>query len=171
MMGENLQTRADELYESEFKDKGFLGGGNTDAEIKKAYAEAMGWATDTIDNQNGNQAKYYDKSGKEVGVISDEVARKYLAQQKAIEEMGGNVQNYVDTLNDLITTGDQIGEGIGEALGSFAGGQQGDFSSLTEKDVNQFESSMTDVQKDENDKVTSFKIGDLEINEEYAKHS
>ena len=28
---------------------------------------------------------------------------------------------------------------------------------------------MTDVQKDENDKVTSFKIGDLEINEEYAK--
>jgi hypothetical protein len=79
MMGKALEQEADRLYQSKYRDKGALGGGMTDAEVQKAYAEAMGWATDTIDNQNGNKAKYYAKDGKEIGVISDEVARKYLA--------------------------------------------------------------------------------------------
>ena len=169
MIGTDLEALTNELYESTYKDKGLLGAGMTDEEVQKQYAESMGWATNTIEDQSGNKAKYYAKDGTEIGVRSDEEARKHLAQQEAIRRMGGDVQNYVDTLNDLITTGDKIGAGIGEALGSFAGGQQGDFSSFTEKDVNQFKSSMTDVQKDKNDKVTSFKIGDLEINEEYAK--
>jgi hypothetical protein len=49
-MGSELEKRTQELYESTYKDKGALGGGKEDATIQKAYAEAMGWATDTIDN-------------------------------------------------------------------------------------------------------------------------
>jgi hypothetical protein len=163
MMGKNLEQRTEELYEKTYKDKGFLGGGITDEEIQKQYAEAMGWATDTIDNQNGNKAKYYAKDGTEIGVISDEVARRYLAQQKAIEEMGGDVQTYINSLNDLIQTGNNIGDGIGEALGTFAGGQQGDLSSLNQKQLDDFKNSVGGVTTDENDNVTQFQIGDLVV--------
>jgi hypothetical protein len=79
MMGADLEALTNDIYNSKWKDKGFLGGGITDEEAQKKYAEAMGWATDTIDNQGGNKAKYYAKDGTEIGVISDEVARRYMA--------------------------------------------------------------------------------------------
>ena len=47
MSGAALTQLTEELYESEYKDKLF---GKTDADVQKAYAEAMGWATDTIEN-------------------------------------------------------------------------------------------------------------------------
>ena len=169
MMGKNLEQRTEELYEKTYKDKGFLGGGITDEEIQKQYAEAMGWATDTIDNQNGNKAKYYAKDGTEIGVISDEVARRYLAQQKAIEEMGGDVQTYINSLNELIQTGNNIGDGIGEALGTFAGGQQGDLSSLNQKQLDDFKNSVGGVTEDANGNVTQFQIGDLVVDQAYAQ--
>lgn len=131
MMGADLEALTNELYESTYKDKGWLGGGITDEAIQKQYAEAMGWATDTIDNQSGNKAKYYAKDGTEIGVISDEVARRYMAQQAAIEQMGGNVQQYVDNLQNLIQSGNAISEGVGQAMGTFAGGMGGDISNLT----------------------------------------
>lgn len=169
MMGKNLEQRTEELYEKTYKDKGWLGGGITDEEIQKQYAEAMGWATDTIDNQNGNKAKYYAKDGTEIGVISDEVARRYLAQQKAIEEMGGDVQTYINSLNELIQTGNNIGDGIGEALGTFAGGQQGDLSSLNQKQLDDFKNSVGGVTEDANGNVTQFQIGDLVVDQAYAQ--
>ena len=164
MMGKALEDEADRLYQSKYRDKGALGGGITDAEIQKAYAEAMGWATDTIDNQNGNKAKYYAKDGKEIGVISDEVARKYLAQQEAIKQMGGDVQGYINTLNELIQVGNNIGEGVGEALGTFAGGQHGDLSSLNSSQLNELKNQVSTMQSD-----GTFKIGDQVIDEAYAK--
>lgn len=134
MMSADLEALTNELYESVYKDKGWWGGGITDEDIQKQYAEAMGWATDTIDNQNGNKAKYYAKDGTEIGVISDEVARRYMAQQAAIEQMGGNVQQYVDNLQNLIQSGNAISEGVGQAMGTFAGGMGGDISNLTAKE-------------------------------------
>jgi hypothetical protein len=47
MMGTRLGELTETLYDREFEDQ-FLG--KTDAEVQKAYAEAMGWATDTIEN-------------------------------------------------------------------------------------------------------------------------
>jgi hypothetical protein len=47
MMGTRLGELTEKLYDDEFEDQ-FLG--KTDAEVQKAYAEAMGWATDTIEN-------------------------------------------------------------------------------------------------------------------------
>jgi hypothetical protein len=69
----------------------------SDAEVQKAYAKAMGWATDTIDNQSGNKAKYFNKDGTEVGVISDEVARRYLAEQEALKKLEGATTKLINT--------------------------------------------------------------------------
>ena len=131
MVGADLEELTNKLYESTYKDKGQFGNGISDEKIQKQYAEAMDWATDTIDNQSGNKARYYAKDGTEIGVISDEVARRYMAQQAAIEQMDGNVQQYIDNLQNLIQSGNAISEGVGQAMGTFAGGMGGDISNLT----------------------------------------
>ena len=170
IIGSQLEQKAQELYDSTWKDKGFLGGGKTDAEVQKAYAEAMSWATDTIENQSGNKAKYYSKDGSEIGVISDEVARKYLAQQEALEELGQDVQKYIQDVQDMVQEGDAIAEGVGNELLSFAGGSGGSFNNLTQSGLaavsNQISASV-----DDNGTLTedTFKIGNITINEEYAQ--
>ena len=98
MSGAALTQLTEELYESEYKDKLF---GKTDADVQKAYAEAMGWATDTIENQNGNKAKYYDKNGKEIGVISDETARRFLAEQAALKKLEGSTTALIEEFAKL----------------------------------------------------------------------
>ena len=165
MMGSDLEALTNQLYESTYKDKGFLGGGITDEDIQKQYAEAMGWATDTIDNQSGNKAKYYGKDGKEIGVISDEVARRYMAQQAAIEQMGGDVQQYVDNLQNLIQSGNQISEGVGQAMGTFAGGMGGDISNLTQEERQQLGENIGEFDED----AGTFMFGDEEITNEKAQ--
>ena len=120
MIGASMDDRVNALYEKTYKDKGTLGGGMTDAEVQKAYAKAMGWAIDTIENQNGNKAKYYKKDGTEVGVISDEVARRYLAEKAAYQDLEQAVRNatkqfvklvnstlaYEQAMADFLTSGD-----------------------------------------------------------------
>lgn len=113
MMGTRLGELTEKLYDDEFEDQ-FLG--KTDAEVQKAYAEAMGWATDTIENQTGNKAKYYDKSGKEIGVISDEVARRYLAEQKALQQLENSTQGVVDKFKELTNSVDVADQALLEFL-------------------------------------------------------
>lgn len=170
IIGSQLEQKAQELYDSTWKDKGFLGGGKTDAEVQKAYAEAMGWATDTIENQSGNKAKYYSKDGSEIGVISDEVARKYLAQQEALEELGQDVQKYVQDVQDMVQEGDAIAAGVGNELLSFAGGSGGNFNNLTQSGLAAI-SNQISASVDDNGTLTedTFKIGNITINEEYAQ--
>ena len=162
MMGSDLEELTNELYESTWKDKF---GGKLDSEIQKKYAEAMGYATDTIENMNGNKAKYYKEDGTEVGVISDETARRYLAQQEAIAQMQGDVQGYIDTMNQLIQTGNQIADGIGDAMASFAGGNGGDLSNLSKNERDAFENSISEYDSD-ND---TFNIGDAVIDQSAAE--
>ena len=142
----------------------------TDAEVQKLYAEAMGWATDTIDNQSGNKAKYYAKNGKEIGVISDEVARKYLAQQAALEQLGENVQGYIQNVEIMVSQGDQIAEGVGNALLSFAGGAGGSFQELTQGELSAVRNSLN-AETDEDGTLTSdtFSIGDITVDTAYAQ--
>jgi hypothetical protein len=86
-MAVQLEKRSAELYEDEYKDQF---GGMTDADIQKKYAEAMGWDVDKTENKNGNKATYYDKDGNVVAEdLSDEVARQFLAQQAALQELEG----------------------------------------------------------------------------------
>ena len=162
MMGSDLEELTNELYESTWKDKF---GGKWDSEIQEKYAEAMGYATDTIENMNDNKAKYYKEDGTEVGVISDETARRYLAQQEAIAQMQGDVQGYIDTMNQLIQTGNQIADGVGDAMASFAGGNGGDLSNLSKNERDAFENSISEYDSD-ND---TFNIGDAVIDQAAAE--
>lgn len=167
--GDALEQVTNDLYEKIWKDKGPFGGGKTDAEVQKAYAEAMGWATDTIEDKSGNKAKYYTKNGTEIGVISDEVARKYLAQQEAIKQLNGNIQDYISNVEKMVEQGNQIAEGVGNELLSFAGGSGGNFDELTKSGLEAIKNNI-DATTDNNGKLTedTFKIGDIEVNEDYA---
>lgn len=162
LMGDELEKKAQELYENEFKDMGGFGG-KTDADIQKAYAEAMGYATDTIENKNGNKAKYYNKDGSEVGVISDEVARKFLAQQEALKQLGEETSQYIQNVSDMITSGNKISEGVGDALSTFVGGNGGSFGDLNAGALQDVKDSITAIE----DGI--FHIGEIEVNDEYAK--
>ena len=162
MMGSDLEELTDKLYEDKYKNQL---GGVSDKEIQKDYAKAMGYAVDTVENMNGNKAKYYKEDGTEVGIISDETARRYLAQQEAIKQMQGDVQSYIDTMNQLIQTGNQIADGVGDAMASFAGGNGGDFLNLTENEKNEFKDSISDY----NSKSQTFNIGDIKIDQATAE--
>ena len=170
VMGDALEQTTNDLYESKWKDKGLLGGGITDEEVQKKYAKAKGWATDTIDNQSGNKAKYYKKDGTEVGVISDEVARKYLAQQEALEQLGEGVNAYIADVEEMVQNGDKIAKGVGNELLSFAGGSGGSFGNLTKKELDKVKDNI-DASVDEDGILTedTFKIGDITVNEEYVQ--
>ena len=159
-LGEDLAKKTNDLYETKYKDQY---GGLSDKEVQKKYAEAMGWDADLTKNKTGNKATYY-KNGKEIGTFTDETARRYLAQQEAIEQMGGDVQSYINNLTNLITVGNQIGTNVGEALGTFANGQSGDLGGLNQSDFNLFKDSVSEMQED-----GTFKIGDTVIDEAYAK--
>jgi hypothetical protein len=98
--------------------------------VQKAYAAAMGWATDTIDNQNGNKAKYFNKDGTEVGVISDEVARRYLAEQEALKALEKTTKTLTSKFKELENSSDKYDK----ALLSYM--ENKDFSDLTEEEYN-----------------------------------
>lgn len=140
LMGDQLENETNRLYEEKWKDMGHLGGGITDEEVQKAYAEMMGYgATENLDD---NQGKYYTKEGEEIGVIDDETARKALAQKEALEAIGADIDSYIQTVEELIQTGNDIGEGVGDAFASFAGGEGGSFGSLTKDSYDATKSSI-----------------------------
>jgi hypothetical protein len=72
----------------------------------------MNYATDTIENMTGNKAKYYNKDGTEVGVIADDVARRYLAHAKAVEQMGGSITKLSDLFIKLSKSGNALDSAI-----------------------------------------------------------
>ena len=160
MINANLQGKTEALYQSKYAD----GMGMTDNEIQTAYAEAMGWGSHK--NKAGNKAVYYDQSGAEVGTIDDEVARRYLAQQEAIQSLGDDVvEAYSQMAQELIDTGNKIGKGVGEALLSFMGGEGGDLSTLSKSELGDLKDQVGGL----NLWGTKFKIGDQEIGLEEAQ--
>lgn len=96
LLAGDLSNKTDQLYENEFKD----GLGLTDAQVQKKYAELMGWDANLVKNKMGNKAVYIDEEGEEV-TISDEQVRRYLAQQKALEEVEKTVETTSQTITKL----------------------------------------------------------------------
>ena len=109
LFGSQYKKLIEQQYEDVYKDQ-FMG--MTDADVQKAYAEAMGWATDTIDNQSGNKAKYYNKDGSEVGVISDEVARKYLAEQAAMKKLNISIEAVASKFDELARSQEEYDQAL-----------------------------------------------------------
>ena len=161
-MGASLDQRAEELYNKEYKDKA---GGKTDKEIQKAYAEAMGWDVEKTKNLKGNKATYYDKQGNVVAEeLDDEVARRFLAQQKALEEIGGNMDTYITAIQGLTNSGFGLGENVGKAVGSFAGGN-GNLGTLTAEEFNTASGQLGEYDKSSK----SFTFNGVTFDDEQAK--
>ena len=95
LLSDELKEKSDEYYEDEWKDQG---GGLTDKEIQEQYAEAMGYVK--FKNKGGNKAIYTDSEGEE-HEIDDEIARKYLASQQALEEMDIKVKDMAELLSTV----------------------------------------------------------------------
>ena len=127
-----LDQLTEELYDEEYEDQWF---GKTDADIQKQYAAAMGWATDTIDNQSGNKAKYYDKEGNEIGVISDETARRYLAQQAALKKLQPTLEQVAVKFKELSTSVDIADNGLANFIKdqNFYGVSQNQYNAMRQE--------------------------------------
>lgn len=166
-MGVALEQRSAQLYEDKYKDKLF---GITDADIQKQYAEAMGWDAGKTENKFGNKATYYDKEGNVVAEdLSDEVARQFLAQQAALQELESSMPFYVDAVQSLADAGNALSEGVGTAIASFAGGDGGNLNTLTAEDFKTVEKTGLQANKNEDGKVISFSFNGEVIDDEKAK--
>ena len=97
IMGEDLIHQSEQLYQDKYKDKI---GGLTDAAIQKEYAKQKGWDSTLVRNEKDNKATYIDNEGTEY-TISDETARRYLAQQEALESLKLETDAYKENLQEL----------------------------------------------------------------------
>lgn len=119
---------ADNLYENKYVDKGKMGGGLSDATIQEMYAEEMGYTSSK--NLGDNMGEYTTAEGETVK-ISDEQARRYLAEKEALDQLEVSVEEYNTALTETVQLGDNIADGLGNALLSMAGGGGSDFSEAT----------------------------------------
>lgn len=165
IMGNELETLTEQLYQDKYKDKGTFGGGITDETVQKKYAEAMGWDVSKTKNKNGNKGEYFDKSGNSLGEIDDDVARRYLARMEALEQLGEDIESYIGTVTDLVNLGNELGSGVADALGSFVGGQGGNFDNLAKGSLDSVKQSVGEFNEEDN----TFQFGDITVTEELAK--
>ena len=124
----DIQTNAvaQKLYQSILSELQY--GGNFDA-VKTEYARNMGYTVET--NFLGSTI-LKNASGEEVEVARDVILQS-VAISRALKTAGENIQLYTDNLNSVlakVTT-----ENEKNAIASFMGGQTGDLSSLTEKEM------------------------------------
>ena len=94
VLGADIDAKTEQLYASKYQD----GAGMTDKQAQKKYAEMMGY--EWKKNKGGNQGVYVDSSGQEV-TIDDAVVRKYLAQQEAINAVGGSIEETSGKISEL----------------------------------------------------------------------
>jgi hypothetical protein len=61
--------------------------------------------------------------------------------------MGGNVQEYITTVGDLISVGNKIGDGVGEALSSFNGSDKtGNLGDLNAKQLKELSNNVSEIE-------------------------
>lgn len=105
LMTEKMTAESERLYEEKYKD----GGEYSDKEAQKEYAKLMGWDENLVKNKSGNKAVYVNEEGEEV-TISDAQVRQYLAQQEALENLNGSVDEYAKKVETLERKEDALAE-------------------------------------------------------------
>lgn len=130
VLATKLADETERLYEEQYKD----GSGMTDEKAQKAYAEMMGYTW--VQNKDGNVGVYSKGDGSADFTISDETARRALAQRDAIEALGLSVENYNKSLENVNATGEKFGKGVGDLMLSMAGGNGSSFAEATNTEIN-----------------------------------
>lgn len=144
----------EEKYYNEYKDGGSKG--MTDKTAQQAYAEAMGYKW--VKNNTGNKGTYQktneDGTLSEEFQIDDETARRFLAHQAALEELGESSEQYFSAVNDLVAKTSTFEEPIRDAMQSMIGGDGAKLSDLTKEELEAFKEQ----------------FDQMEITDEMAKH-
>lgn len=123
---QELEKRAEELYEKEYKDKGKLGGGKHDEDIQEEYAKLIG-ATD-FSNEGDNKGKYLINGAWQE--IDDATARYALALNEASKGMEDFAVNLIPIVDSISTDTD-----IQDALLGFSNGNTADLTQLSDEQL------------------------------------
>lgn len=130
----NYGSNAEKLYEEKWKDKGFGGGGIEDKVAQEAYMNAQGYLK--YENLDNNMGRYWYGEGEEDYVeISDEQARRWLAEKEALDALEGSVGEYNAALMETVHIGNQIADGLGNVLLDMVGGEGSDFAEATRSQI------------------------------------
>ena len=133
LMADELARETDRIYDEVWADKGKLGNGKTDKEAQQAYAEMMGYTW--VKDKGDNLGVYSKGDGSADFTISDETARRALAQKDAMEALGKSVEKYNETLETVNKTGEKFGNGVGDLMLRLAGGQGASFADTTSTEI------------------------------------
>lgn len=99
VLAEDLNERTETLYDTVYKDKPF---GMTDKEAQEQYASLVGWDPYGTINESNNRGTYTDNEGN-THDISDKSARRYLALDKALEQLELTIGDYNKNISKLET--------------------------------------------------------------------
>ena len=133
VVGSEMQAEVDRLYEATYKD---ASGNLTDKEIQQQYAEAMGWDAEKTKNKSGNKATYYDKNGNVVAEdLDDDVARRFLATQAAIQSLETPLMDLGKKFTQLANSTDAADQAMANFIidKNFNGMTQKEVSALQQK--------------------------------------
>lgn len=141
IMANELTNKTNSLYDEKWKD----GKGITDREAQQAYAEMMGYTW--VKNESGNLGIYSKGDGSADFTVSDETARRALAQKEALEAVGQSIAEYNNTLETINKTGNGFGKGVSNLMLRLAGGQSASFSDATGTEIKNLQTAINSAQK------------------------
>ena len=120
----------------------WFGGGKSDKDVHKEYAELMGYDTNNIKDDSG-KAIFKDVNDNEIEV-NDKIMREALAQEAALRDAAQGVEEYINAINNLTEAGNKAAESMGltgtefkNTIEILKSGFQGDFdfSSATDSQL------------------------------------
>lgn len=149
LLAKNLTDETKKLYDEKYSNDAHQ---MSDEAAQKAYAEMMGYTW--VANKSGNIGVYSKGDGSADFTLSDETARRALAQKEAFDALNGSVEEYNQTLLRVEKTGETFGKGLGNFMIGMAGGASTDLSNATRQNVIDLESNVkkknaTDIISDE----------------------
>lgn len=140
LMADELARETDRIYEETYKD----GAGMKDKDAQKAYAEMMGYTW--VQDKGNNLGVYSKGDGSADFTVSDETARRALAQRDAMEALGQSVEKYNQTLETVNQTGEKFGDGVGDLMLRLAGGQGASFADATSTEIADLQKAINEAE-------------------------
>lgn len=142
MMADELADETNRIYEEKWKDG--APAKIIDEKAQKDYAEMMGYTW--VKNKGNNLGVYSKGDGSADFTVSDETARRALAQKEAMDALGKSVEKYNQTLETVNQTGEKFGDGVGDLMLRLAGGQGASFADATSDEIKALQQAIDDAE-------------------------
>ena len=165
-LGADIAAETTKQYDSMFNAGAAREAGGkrmTNQEVADAYAAAMGYSSGKA-KVFGDKSTYYDAEGNEIGDISNETARQFLAQQAALQSVQNTLDNTIASFSEVARIGNSIGDGMGDILTGITGSGSEGLGQLNKSELARLEGSVGKYDT----KSDSFMLGNQEITREIA---